>query len=584
MCGLFYVYARNQSLARQACQEISTEFIAPRGPSHRLEFISSREYICQSVLSIQTMAGVPAQQGMLGSSQFILYNGEIYSFGKKIKGDSDTDKLYYSFLDGTLEETLVECDGMYALVALSGNTDQRNCSAYRDPIGEKHVYYLFDNQYFAIASTPGALVELSRRLGILRYNEEALLDYFDRRHFISSSNTLFEGIRQIPAGGSIKFNSDQWTCLEIQPEIPLHLRYFDKDLYSVLSRMSLVEYSEVLEAELSDCLKNMQSTCIDEETGLTVSGGIDSTIVAALLSFCADTVPDTFSCSFGDKDPIAKLAPRLAAKIGSISHHEVAINLDSYVSSLKRCIRILGAPVHSHSLPSSRILAQHLACSGKKVLYGGEGADELFLGYSTYNLINTNRENLYQPQSAYSAKVINGISQAPHDDSEISNRLNAMLKSSVDMFIESGMSVPHAIIKANAILDFSEQLPMVGLTATDTVVSDCGVEARTPFTRSKIVKFGLSSPYKHLVHNQLTGKPIMKSGLDLLFRKVTGNVPGNKSGFSGYPNETAVFLNEVHTWKVFEQYPSLKNIFGKNRDTDWKIINTEWFLREWSFG
>ena len=581
MCGFFYVFSRNKSLPRRVCQEIAMEFIAPRGPSHRIEFISSREYICQSVLSIQTLAGAPANQGQLGSSRFILYNGEIYNFQKDLQGDSDTEKLFYSFLHGSLEDTLAECDGMYALAALSCKVDERTCKVYRDSVGEKHVYYLFNNQYFAVSSTPGALVVLSRNLGVFRYDDSLLFDYLDRRHLIAPEITLFKDIRQIPAGGHIAFDSGKWSCNEVKPEKNLCEKYFDSELYHILDRMSFAEYTEALEAELLTCLNSMQAICLDKDTILTVSGGIDSSLVAALLGSSRDNCFPTVSCLFGEKDTIAISAPILSRQIGFKFHHEVSINLESYLSSLKRCIRILGAPVHSHSLPSSRILAQNVACLGKKVLYGGEGADELFLGYETYNHIFFNRQIPYELQSAYTAPVRNVSLGGSDFNSEFNETLKSVLRSSVDILIASGLSVNDAIVKANAMLDYSYQLPMVGLAASDTVISDCGIEARTPFTRPSIIKFGFSSPHKHLVIKQRSRKRIMKGGLDILFQKYTGTVPGIKSGFSGFPNETAVLLGEIHDWKVFEKYPFMKNIFGKTREIDWKIINTEWFLREW---
>ena len=79
------------------------------------------------------------------------------------------------------------------------------------------------------------------------------------------------------------------------------------------------------------------------------------------------------------------------------------------------------------------------------------------------------------------------------------------------------MNRSEATVKANGLLDYKYQLPMVGLTASDTVIADCGVEYRTPFTRTQLLKFALNSPLQKLINTSIYPRP--KYPLGELFKE-----------------------------------------------------------------
>ena len=142
------------------------------------------------------------------------------------------------------------------------------------------------------------------------------------------------------------------------------------------------------------------------------------------------------------------------------------------------------------------------------------------------------------------------------------------------------MTPKESEIKSNALIDFMVQLPMVGLSASDAVISECGIEYRTPFTRKKLVEFAINSPVNKLIRH--AGNDVLsKYPLRELFKKHIDQRILPKMGFSGFPNESMDYLGLLTDWRVFELLPLVKKLWGRDRATNWKIINIEWFLRVW---
>ena len=88
-------------------------------------------------------------------------------------------------------------------------------------------------------------------------------------------------------------------------------------------------------------------------------------------------------------------------------------------------------------------------------------------------------------------------------------------------------------------------------------------------------------PLQEKLIKEIQEVQITKSPLKSLFSQYIDEAIHPKVGFSGYPNETVTYLGSLRDWRVFEQLPLLRSLWGKDRATNWKIINIEWFLRVW---
>ena len=79
---------------------------------------------------------------------------------------------------------------------------------------------------------------------------------------------------------------------------------------------------------------------------------------------------------------------RLSKEYYKFNHFKVDCSLESYTSRLKNSIEILSSPINTHSIPSASLVVEAAQKNGNIIIYGGEGADESFLGYETYKLKN----------------------------------------------------------------------------------------------------------------------------------------------------------------------------------------------------
>ena len=566
MCGVFLVHT-SEPINQIQCEKIAKKYISTRGPDSTSIIFNSHQFVCQSVLAIQTNSENCYRKTYSDSiDKVFLYNGELYNLAQDFNWHySDTQWLTSNIHNTDFESLLSNVDGMYVIVSGERTSVGFEYKIYRDPIGEKHVYYYQDSSLFIVSSVPGAINEYLKSVGLYSINLSEFASYFSTRHYISPENTFTADLYQIKPGHCLNytFSHPAPRTYSFQSSVA---SLFDPSFYNHLSRISydqyFQEYSSVLDLTARRLsLSNLQS----KDAAFVVSGGIDSSLSASILNPLFDGNCAAFTCTFGDKDIPSKHAHKLARHL-SLPHVDVEISCESYFEALKQSIYILGAPVHTHSQPSSFLLAQSISSRGYKIVFSGEGADELCLGYSTYLNIESKSPSL----SDYSRFIDNPLSSsASHSLSHIHTQIPEFPQFS------STSNPDHKYIKGAALIDYMYQLPMVGLSSIDSVMSHFGLEARTLFTRQPLLSFFINSPVEKLIRNQ----SVLKHPLHRSYIKNFGVQPLSKSGFSGFPNESASYLPHSDKWLIFDLYPQLKAAYVLNRSLDWKIINSEWFLQ-----
>ena len=283
-----------------------------------------------------------------------------------------------------------------------------------------------------------------------------------------------------------------------------------------------------------------------------------------------------YTLRFVDKDPVAEQASALLRKIQDSNftsdHFLELCDEATYYKYLVRSIDLLSSPINTHSMPSSSQISFEASSKGNKVLYGGEGADEIFLGYGCYR--NFAQTSIYNKKIEDNFKNINFDSL--NDKYEVEDSIHSYakeIKSKLSQYINDQDLLN---LKTQSFVDTFIQLNNVGLLGSDTINSDHGIECRTPFVRKNLLEFGLSSPVNKLVSNTK-----MKIPLTNMFIKVFGEeAVMNKMGFAGYPNETLAKLPTFKDWYIWNYLPYEKIVNYKlNQAESWKLINLEWFFR-----
>lgn len=590
MCGIFLAIKSKQSsseLTTAKFAAIAEKYIRGRGPTYQESYSSEDIFAYQSILSIQTDNVRSNDRPSLGTNRFILYNGELYSANSITS--SDTQQIIDAFDAKSLDSFLSNADGMYVIATLENKgCSGYNINIYRDPIGEKHCWFYHDDDIFILSSVPGAIAEYLSSIGRLEVNTEVLEDYMLRRHLISSYHHPIKNIYQVPVGKST-FNSIEWSFSPKNfSDHSFVLSYIDKmidlDLRRTITSLDHKQFANLVHDKLRKTLFTMNNSVKDQSSiSAIVSGGIDSSIVASTLFSQLESL-STFTLLFPEKDNVSSMASDMVADICRArnfkkNHLDILCNLENYMASLKEAVTILASPINTHSIPSSLLVAK-FATNSSRILYGGEGADELFLGYSQYlNIIDQSLRT--SPYNDKSSSLFSNLQAGFQDKIGIENNIFLFKESIKDLLLSKGFSLNEVLLKVESITDLFIQLQSVGLMSTDVINSSCGLECRSPFTRSNMISVALSAPLEKLIslglnETKLPLTSIFKSDYSESYMKP-------KIGFAGYPNESVSALGNIEGWSVWNYFPEIYDHYSSmNRSEEWKIINIEWFLRQWT--
>ena len=377
MCGI----AGFTSLHRPAADAAGlvrrlTAPLTPRGPDGEGYYVDAGVALGHRRLSIIDLGGGAQPMAAGGGRYQIVFNGEIYNYielradlvrrGCVFATHSDTEVLLQQFmLDGV--EALQRLNGMFAF-ALWDRDEQRLFLA-RDRMGVKPLYYCVRDGELLFASELKSLLlhpRVDRRL-----NRLSVSKYFTYG-YIPAPHTIFEDIHKLEPGASLLFDR-AGLRKQLYWDIPLE--------DSPLSERTADEWAEDLLAVLRDAVvKRLRS---DVPVGVFLSGGVDSSAVTALAAQASATRLHTFSIGFDessyDESPYAR---RVAQQYGTEHHHEVLSSARA-VKLLPDVLKILDEPFADASILPTWLLSQFTAKSLNVVL-GGDGGDELFMGYPAF--------------------------------------------------------------------------------------------------------------------------------------------------------------------------------------------------------
>lgn len=305
---------------------------------------------------------------------WIVFNGEIYNYrtlrgellakGHRFATETDTETIVHAY-----EEYGVDClkylRGMFAFAIWDGK--RKRLFAARDHLGQKPFFYVERGHSFLFASEIKSLLAYDRSLAVP--NMEALDQYLTLR-VIASPLSMFREVRKLPPAHYLTFSPE--SGLEVR-------RYWDLP-YEPKWPGSDAELVDALESRIIDCLRAHMVS--DVPVGAFLSGGIDSTLIVAILMKHVAAEPiQTFSVGlpFGafDESPYA----RMVAERYRTRHFE-KVMVPSLVQTLPRLVRHLDEP--SDPLSVCTYTISQMAREHVKVVLGGDGGDELFGGYDRY--------------------------------------------------------------------------------------------------------------------------------------------------------------------------------------------------------
>jgi len=377
MCGICGVvnFVRNEPVDRDVLAGM-TATLGHRGPDDEGLYLDGHTGLGHRRLSIIDLE--TGRQPIPNEDQtiWIVYNGEIYNSpelridlkkaGHVFGTRSDTEVIIHAY-EQYGRDCVNRLNGMFAFALWDSN--RRRLFMARDRVGIKPLYYaevngalIFGSELKAILAHPS----VERRIDLIALNQYLTFEY------VPTPRTIFQGISKLPPGHTLTLEKGRTTI--------------DKYWAPSLERSEAGDSRGRAEylAELRDTLKEVvrKELISDVPLGILLSGGIDSSAVAAMMAQLTPGNVKSFSIAFEDQSFDESNYARLVARRLGTEHHELTLTSGKMLELAPRIAEFLDEPLGDSSIIPTYLLS-HFTRQHVKVALGGDGGDELFGGYST---------------------------------------------------------------------------------------------------------------------------------------------------------------------------------------------------------
>jgi asparagine synthase (glutamine-hydrolysing) len=404
MCGIAGIVKLDVRVsAEEGRLERMRDVLRHRGPDGAGSYVDGPVGLGHRRLAIVDVAGGHQPMTNEDGSVWIVFNGEIYNHaalrpglearGHRYRTRSDTETILHLYEEEG-DRCVERLQGMFAF-ALWDRPRQRLLLA-RDRLGIKPLYYALSGEELLFASEiKGILAAGASRP---RLNAAVLPEFLATR-FVSGEETFFEGVRRLPPGCVLSWSPSEGVRQNRYWRLPEHAdetaANFEERAHDVRARLAAAVRSHLMS---------------DVPLGIFLSGGLDSSALAALMAPMASEPIRTFSVGFDDPEANELAYARLASRAVGAEHRDIVVTPGEFFGALPRLIWHEDEPIaFSSSVPLyfvSRLARDHV-----KVVLTGEGADELFLGYPWHRTTAWN-ERLGRPYwRAVPSAVRDGVSR-----------------------------------------------------------------------------------------------------------------------------------------------------------------------------
>jgi asparagine synthase (glutamine-hydrolysing) len=380
MCGIAGSIGRDGELVRSEDVRRMTDTIVHRGPDEEGIYAQGPVGLGMRRLSIIDLAGGSQPIYNEDGSVLVVYNGEIYNFpelrreleqrGHKFYTRCDTEVIVHLYEDMGAD-CVAKLRGMFALALY--DKQRKSLLLARDRMGKKPLYYAQHEGRLYFGSEIKAILAAAPELADV--NPEGILQFF-YFGYIPDPHSAFRKIRKLPPGYLAEYRQGEMKAQQ----------YWDVPAYGTHDPGSDEACLEEMEQRLAEAVRVRLIS--DVPLGALLSGGVDSSIVVALMARASSTPVKTFSIGFSKADFNEAEYARIVAERFSTDHHELVIDPD-ISETLDQLTRMMEEPFGDSSMiPTyyvSRLARQHVT-----VALSGDGGDELFAGYDRY-IVNYQR-------------------------------------------------------------------------------------------------------------------------------------------------------------------------------------------------
>ncbi|HEY2323564.1 MAG TPA: asparagine synthase (glutamine-hydrolyzing) [Thermoanaerobaculia bacterium] len=384
MCGVtgFVAAGGEQDLVRDVRR--MCDALVHRGPDDAGEWIDAEAGVAIGFrrLAIIDLSAAGHQPMLSASGRYVAtLNGEIYNFEELRKelppvayrGHSDTEVMLAAFDAWGVEAAVKRFNGMFAIAVWDRET--RKLHLVRDRMGVKPLYCGFAGSAFVYASE---LKAIRRHPAFEPRIDRGAVQLYLRFLYIPAPYSIYEGIRKVMPGTIVTFDP---ATRRVETTVYWSAR--ETAMQGVASRFDGSENGAAreLEALLRDAVR--LRLIADVPLGVFLSGGIDSSLVTALMQAESSTPVRTFTIGFGDAAyNEAPFARAVAQHLGT-EHTELTMSERDVLDVIPRLPEMYDEPFADSSQMPTHLVAM-LARRYVTVTLSGDGGDELFGGYARY--------------------------------------------------------------------------------------------------------------------------------------------------------------------------------------------------------
>ena len=490
MCGIAGLITSSPSAAGLRPQlEAAAAALRHRGPDDFGITLDGPVGLVHTRLSIIDLAGghqpIVSPDGELSA----VVNGEIYNYvelRREYAARGGVEPLTHSDSESVLQvyaaegvQGLRRLNGMFAL-ALHDRARRRVVLA-RDRLGIKPLYVYCDATRVAFGSELKALLPLLPAPPAL--DADAIAQFLEHE-FLGGECTVFAGIRRVPPGHALVIDH----ALSVQRE-----RYWSVQQLRTLD-VDMDQAQEAFTTLFEQVMREHMRA--DVPFGLFLSGGVDSSLLCAMLTQMHDRPIESFSVGYSVNRERNELddAQQIAQRFGT-RHHALEITPEEVRSRIPHAIWSTDELMRDFAVLPTSLLAEKAGRS-LKVIFTGEGGDEAFAGYARYRKRPFQRwlSNLLRPGTG-GFRARSRWPQALRQRS-FSPQLQAVAGGFRQLQVEAWRDAPPAWSDLQRIqyYDLIAALPDKLLVKVDRSLMAWGVEARVPYLDHRIVEFGLGLP------------------------------------------------------------------------------------------
>ena len=516
MCGIIGFYNFNLSIDHLLDQQ---KFRGPDANGSCEISINGHEKLTlgHNRLKIICLSDIANQPYIDSSKQhYLVFNGEIYNYleireelsglGIKTVTNSDTEVLLLALKTWGID-AVNKFNGMFAFAYF----DSKNLYLVRDRFGVKPLYYYHENNRVLFASTSSVIAkacELKPNYSYLQFGIQYSI-YQD-----NTESTAYEQLHSVPAGHYLVFSLDKTCKRSIVEYYNLELRVKQKvNLINELPRNKLHEAT-------SELIYNATRLRLhsDVPVAVAMSGGLDSSIIAGLAK---QMKSDLVGFCFGSlDDPLSEaVLAQQTADLNKMNLIFVNADSDDWLEALLDTLKYQDSPFCGLSVVAQFLLYKKIKEHGYKVVLGGQGGDESFLGYRKFQLIYL-KELIAHNNWASALRFLNGFYKLIWaEKANFSKYWRMRSKYTKPQGFTSQLSLPgepsyltvgfnHGI-RARQIADIVQSSLPTLLRYEDRNSMAHGIESRLPFMDYRLIELACSLPVDMLLQNGY-GKAILR--------------------------------------------------------------------------